>query len=65
MLRASGSLLLVEYDTDRGNPYVPHPLSFETWRALADVSGFADTRKLASVPSRFLGRIYAAESIRS
>ena len=65
MLKPSGRLLLVEYDTDNGNPYVPHPLSFETWRALADASGFTGTRKLASVPSRFLGRIYSAESFRA
>jgi len=65
MLKPSGRLLLVEYDTDNGNPYVPHPLSFETWRAFADASGFTGTRKLASVPSRFLGRIYSAESLRA
>jgi len=65
MLKSSGRLLLVEYDADRGNPYVPHPMSFETWRALADANGFTGTRKLASVRSRFLGRIYSAESQRS
>ena len=64
MLRPSGRLLLVEYDADRGNTWVPHPMSFETWRVLADANGFAKTRKLASVPSRFLGRIYSAESVR-
>jgi ubiquinone/menaquinone biosynthesis C-methylase UbiE len=65
MLKLSGRLLLVEYDADRGNTWVPHPLSFESWRALADASGFSGTRKLASVPSRFLGRIYSAESVRA
>jgi ubiquinone/menaquinone biosynthesis C-methylase UbiE len=65
MLKASGRLLLVEYDADNGNHWVPHPLSFETWRALADLSGFRGTRELASVPSRFLGRIYSAESVRA
>jgi ubiquinone/menaquinone biosynthesis C-methylase UbiE len=55
-------LLLVEYDADRGNQWVPHPLSFETWRALADSNGFTRTRELASVRSRFLGRIYSAVS---
>jgi ubiquinone/menaquinone biosynthesis C-methylase UbiE len=63
-LKPGGRLILVEYDSDRGNPYVPHPLSFETWRALSDVSGFSGTRKLASVPSRFLGRIYSAVSVK-
>jgi ubiquinone/menaquinone biosynthesis C-methylase UbiE len=63
-LKPSGRLLLVEYDTDIGNQWVPHPLSFKTWRALADRSGFSGTRKLASVGSRFLDRIFSAESIK-
>jgi ubiquinone/menaquinone biosynthesis C-methylase UbiE len=65
MLKPSGRLLLVEYDADRGNTWVPHPMSFETWRALADANGFAETRRLASVPSRFLGQIFSAESVRA
>jgi hypothetical protein len=65
MLKAGGALLLVEYDADKGNPHVPYPLSFETWRALADANGFAGTRKLASAPSRFLGAMYCAESLRA
>ena len=62
MLKPTGRFLLVEYDADEGNPYVPHPLSFTTWRTLGDRSGFTRTRELASVPSRFLGRIYSALS---
>ena len=65
MLKPSGRLLLVEYDADHGNTWVPHPMSFETWRALADANGFSATRELASVPSRFLRRIYSAESVRA
>jgi ubiquinone/menaquinone biosynthesis C-methylase UbiE len=65
MLKPSGRLLLVEYDADKGNPYVPHPLSFESWRAMADANGFSATRELASVPSRFLRRIFSAESVRA
>ena len=63
-LRPGGRFVLVEYDTDRGNPWVPHPLSFGTWRAVAEAAGLRDTRRLASVPSRFLGSIYAALSLR-
>ena len=62
VLKPSGRLLLVEYDGDRGNIWVPHPLSFETWRALADANGFEGTRRLASVPSRFMGSIFSAVS---
>lgn len=65
MLKPAGRLVLVEYDADRGNQWVPYPLSFNTWRALADASGFTDTRKLATVPSRFLGRIFSAVSLRA
>jgi ubiquinone/menaquinone biosynthesis C-methylase UbiE len=64
MLKPSGRLLLVEYDADHGNTWVPHPMSFETWRDLAGANGFSGTRELASVPSRFLGRIFSAESVR-
>ena len=62
-LKHGGRLLVVEYDSDRGNDWVPHPLSFETWRDLASESGFVETRKLATVPSRFLRRIYSALSL--
>jgi ubiquinone/menaquinone biosynthesis C-methylase UbiE len=63
-LRPAGRLVLVEYDTDHGNPWVPYPLSFSSWAALAAEAGFRETRLLASVPSRFLGSIYSAVSLR-
>ena len=59
-LRPGAPLLLVEYDTDRGNTWVPYPLSFETWRAVAVANGLREPRLLASHPSRFLRRIYSA-----
>ena len=63
-LRPGGRLVLVEYDTDHGNPWVPYPISFHSWLTLAAEAGFRDTRRLASVPSRFLGSIYSALSLR-
>jgi ubiquinone/menaquinone biosynthesis C-methylase UbiE len=60
ILGPGGRLLLVEYDTDVGNTWVPHPISFETWRRVAVASGFAEPRLLDSHPSRFLRRIYSA-----
>ncbi len=62
-LRRGGRLVLVEYDADHGNPWAPHPMSFETWRDVASEADFVDTRRLATVPSRFLGRIYSALSL--
>ena len=61
-LRPGGRLILVEYNADSGNPWVPHPLSYDTWAALAARAGFAETRLLATVPSRFLREIYSALS---
>ncbi len=63
-LRPGGRLVLVEYDTDLGNPWVPFPLTFRTWAALAATAGFRETRQLGSVPSRFLGSIWSALSLR-
>jgi ubiquinone/menaquinone biosynthesis C-methylase UbiE len=61
-LRPGGRFILVEYDADRGNPWVPHPLSYATWEKVAASAGLRETRLLAKVPSRFLGAIYSALS---
>jgi ubiquinone/menaquinone biosynthesis C-methylase UbiE len=64
-LRDAGRFVLVEYDADRGNPWVPHPLSYATWKALSLRSGLGGTREIGRVPSRFLGAIYSALSVRA
>ncbi|MBE7550594.1 MAG: class I SAM-dependent methyltransferase [Anaerolineales bacterium] len=61
-LRPGGRFILIEYNVDQGNTWVPHPLSYQSWAKLARESGFAQTQLLATVPSRFLGEIYAAVS---
>jgi len=61
-LKPGGRLILVEYGTDRGNPWVPYPLSYQTWQDLAERSGLVGTQLLATRPSRFLGQIYSALS---
>ena len=53
-LKPNGALLLVEYNVDSGNLWVPYPLSFETFHNLAPRSGFTEPRLHAKVPSRFL-----------
>jgi ubiquinone/menaquinone biosynthesis C-methylase UbiE len=62
-LRPGGRLLIVEYDSDQGNNWAPHPVSYQTWEALAAGTGFLETRLLRTIPSRFLGRIYSALSV--
>ena len=62
MLKPGGRLALVEYNADKGNMWVPYPLSYPTWEALAQANGFIQTRLLATQPSRFLREIYSAVS---
>jgi SAM-dependent methyltransferase len=62
LLLPGASVVVVEYDADSGNPWVPHPFSFASWETLAGEAGLLDTRLIGRVPSRFLGAIYAAAS---
>jgi ubiquinone/menaquinone biosynthesis C-methylase UbiE len=61
-LRPGGRLILVEYNADRGNTWVPYPLSYKMWEKVAARNGFTKTRLLHSRPSRFLGEIYSVVS---
>jgi len=64
-LKPEGILLLVEYNVDSGNMWVPHPLSFSTFQALAPRAGFSEPRLLARHPSSFLGEFYSALACRN
>lgn len=59
-LKPNGMLLLVEYNVDSGNLWVPHPFSFQTFRAHAFHTGFTEPRLLRTVPSSFLHEFYSA-----
>ena len=62
MLRPGGKLIVVEYGTDHGNPWVPHPFSYERWERMAAQAGFEQTRLLRTIPVRHLGSMYSAVS---
>jgi ubiquinone/menaquinone biosynthesis C-methylase UbiE len=62
LLRPGARIIVVEYDSDSGNPWVPFPFSFASWQAIAASAGLVDTRLVGRVPSRFLGAMYAAAS---
>ena len=46
-----GRFLIVEYDTDRGNRWVPCPISFATLQGYVASFGFDDCRRLSTRPS--------------
>ena len=61
-LKPGGRFVIVEYGSDRGNQWVPWPIGYASWEKLAVEVGLRDTRRIAEVPSRFLGSMYAAVS---
>ena len=63
LLKPGGRLLVVEYNVDVGNVWVPYPFSFEKFQVLASQAGFSPPRLLATHPSSFLRGFYAAEAI--
>ena len=62
-LKENGRLILVEYDTNQGNRWVPYPMTFPMWQQLATKAGFKKTTQLATRNGRFLGGFYSALSI--
>lgn len=59
-LRPHGTLLIVEYNVDSGNLWVPYPFTFETFRTLSTKAGFGEPQLLGRHPSRFLHEFYSA-----
>jgi ubiquinone/menaquinone biosynthesis C-methylase UbiE len=59
-LQPRGRLLIVEYNTDRGNMWVPFPFSYPSWEVLARQNGFSVTQLLATRPGRFFDGMYSA-----
>jgi len=58
-LKPGGRLIIVEYNTNAGNHWVPFPIDFPSCKRLTERLGFADCRLLATIPSRFLGEMYS------
>ena len=63
-LKPNGALLLVEYNVDVGNMWVPYPVSFNVCRVLVKRAGFTEPRLLARIPSSFLKEFYSAVAYR-
>ena len=49
----NGCFLIVEYDMDKSNPWVPYPLSFEPLRRFFEETGYTSFNKINEAPSRF------------
>ncbi|OGO67769.1 MAG: methyltransferase type 12 [Chloroflexi bacterium RBG_19FT_COMBO_62_14] len=60
ILGPTGRLILVEYNVDKGNPWVPFPISYSRWQKLALMCGFSAVEKIGVKPSSFLREVYSA-----
>jgi ubiquinone/menaquinone biosynthesis C-methylase UbiE len=54
------AFLIVEYDTTRFSPWVPYPINYQKLQELFTSLGYGSIAELASVPSRFGGRMYSS-----
>lgn len=59
-LKPNRILIVIEYNVDSGNLWVPYPFSFSTFGKLAKQSGFSEPSLLATAPSSFLHGFYSA-----
>lgn len=61
-LKPKGKLVLVEYSTDKGNPWVPYPLSFPSFKQLAEQTVFINVELLEKIPSTYWDEMYSAQA---
>ena len=59
-LKPGGRLIIVEYDIETPNPWVPYPIPWSRLPAVLECAGFPPGRLLGTRPSRYHGRMYSA-----
>ena len=59
-LRPGGRIVLVEYEDEIGNQWVPYPVSFRRFDALCKASGLTPPALAGRMPSAFGGELYSA-----
>ncbi len=60
-LKYKGSFLIIEYDTDKSNQWVPFPITFQSLKILFENIGFTSITKLNEQPSIYKrANIYSA-----
>src|SRR5262245_1684417 len=64
-LAPEARLVLVEYDRRPASRWVPYPVPFDRFEALAAGAGLSAPRLVASRPSAYGGQLYAAMAARS
>lgn len=60
LLKPDGRVIVVEYDAEQGNRWVPHPVSSRALQRIAANAGYQPPRQIGTRESHFLDSIYAA-----
>jgi ubiquinone/menaquinone biosynthesis C-methylase UbiE len=64
-LKPDATFVIVEYDTEKANPWVPFPVSFSLLKILFEAAGYTQILKIGSMPSQYRnGNLYAALATR-
>ncbi|KAA3648227.1 MAG: class I SAM-dependent methyltransferase [Chloroflexi bacterium] len=63
LLKPNGCLIVVEYNTKRGNRWVPYPIGEKEFLELTQALGMQQGRILNKIPSSFLGEFYAGMAV--
>lgn len=52
-VKTNGRMILIEYDMDRANAWVPYPISFNAMIKLTNLAGFESVVRLGVTPSAY------------
>jgi len=63
-LRPGGQLVLIEYENRAASRWVPHPVPFARFQALATGAGLSVPTRVATRPSAYGGELYVASALR-
>jgi ubiquinone/menaquinone biosynthesis C-methylase UbiE len=60
LLKPEGRVIIVEYDAEEGNRWVPHPISARALKRMASNAGYEPPKQIGSRSSQVMNSIYAA-----
>lgn len=63
-LKKDGKLIIIEYNSDQANIWVPYPIPFNKLEDILKKAGFTKAEKLDAEPSDFMNEIYSSISFR-
>ncbi len=63
-LKPNGQLIIIEYETEQTNPWVPYPIRFDNLRKVLLISGFIQVEKIGERESIYRsGGMYALNAV--